>query len=136
MSMPTPDQIRAAFPQFVDLSDAVINAAIGLATPEFNDPGRYGDYLANAQNYCVAFFVAENQPDRGLDRGTNDMVSEKRATLEIHRDPKLVEGQANDPFMKNSYGQMYRYYQSLAGMGGTAAVLSPAVVLPDCLWSG
>lgn len=135
-TMPTEDQIRAAFPQFKDLTNAVITPAIALAAPEFVDGSRYGDYLANAQNYCVAFYVIENQPDVGLAPGTNDSIYEKRVSLDVNRDPKLVEGQAADPFMRNAYGQMFRYLQGLAGLGGTAAVLSPAVVLPDCVWSG
>jgi len=134
--MPTPAQIRTAFPQFEPQPDSVIAPAIALAAPEFIDGSRYGDYLANAQGYCVAFYIVENNPDRGLDRGTNDWVHEKRATLEVARDPKLLDGQAADPFMRNGYGQMFRYLQSLAGLGGVAAVLSPAVVLPDCVWSG
>lgn len=144
MTMPAPADIRTAFPQFVTLTDAVIAPAIAMATPFFEDPNRYGDFLANAQNYCVASFIVDNpppapgQPSANLGRGANDWTSEDRETLKVTRDAAIVRTQSVDPFMGNRYGQWFRYFQRMAGLGGVAAVASCAALdsLPDCTWSG
>lgn len=124
--MITAADLRAAFPNFVDLTDAVINPAITAAGPFFNDPGRYAEFLVDAQLNCVAHFVLIRNPTRGTDRGANDITMEDRPTLKFSRDAKLLQRQASDPFQMTDYGRMYAYYRDRAGLGGAAAAISSA----------
>ena len=139
--MLTPTQFTDAFPVFKDSDATLVAAAIGAATPFFNDPDRYGDFLAAAQGNLVAHFVLISQPEGNSPKaGANDAIGEDRPTVKITRAAALLERQYVEPFESTSYGRMFLYYQRLAGIGGAAAAGCDATIpiglLGDEAWSG
>lgn len=118
----TPGDFTTAFPAFKDVDVSVIAAAIADSAPFFEDPTRYGDFLAPAQNYCVAFFVFLRLPTADDPQSNpGNVVSEDRPTIKFTRSEKLLERAYVEPFESNQYGRMFLYYQRLAGIGGAAA---------------
>lgn len=111
-------QFRAQFPEFSYVTDAVIQNWITKATPFF-DPIRWDDLLNLGVMYWVAHQItlATANATQPL---TDDSTMQKAGDVSYQRDSRLVNAQAEDPYMRTTYGQMYRYYMRYVGAGAIA----------------
>jgi hypothetical protein len=114
----TPQQFQTQFPEFQNVTQAMIQMWISAAPPFFNVQ-RWGDLL----NLGVLFWVAHQiklgqaNADQPL---TDDSTMQKAGDVSYMRDSKLVNAQAENPYMRTTYGQQYLYYMRLVGAGATA----------------
>ena len=102
----TPAAFRALFPAFVDATDDEINAALALAPPYFN-VARWGGFYTEGLGNFVAHKIVVGRSD-STDLVANDLTAEDRPTIKFTRDPKLLQGQADDEFERTKFGQRYR----------------------------
>ena len=119
-----PDDLRTYFPEFTDVTDPVIQAAINrsLVWIDPTDTSRWAAtpalLLEGQANLVAHFIVTSPGPGQAPQRNANDIVSEDRPTLKFTRDAKLLQIQNNDPFTGSTYGQQYVYLRDyIVGKG-------------------
>lgn len=120
----TPDNFRAYFPEFTDMKDPPIEAAITRSLV-FIDPTDTSRWAANAAlllegqaNLVAHYIVTTPAAGKAPVLSANDIVMEDRPTLKMTRDAKLLQQQANDPFTRSSYGLQYVYLRDyIVGKG-------------------
>lgn len=118
----TPADFRLAFPAFKDVTDAVITPQITASAPYF-DIARWGAFLNEGVGNWVAHRIVEGGLDvvDGMSGTSNDITSKDDKAIKVSMSEKLLERQADDPYMTTSYGRRYRYLSRIAGMGGVVA---------------
>ena len=123
MTPMTPATFRAAFPQFQDEPlDPVIQSAIDLSNLYIVNPAVYGELYPRAQGLLVAHMLLYSfDTSNGLDPRANDATREKRATLDVARDPKLLQMQAMSDLFATWAGKQFWDLRRAAGSGGMAA---------------
>ncbi len=116
--MPTFAQFVALFPEFASLPSATFNAWLSNATPFFNQ-GRWADLLTLGVCYWIAHSITLANAN-SVQPMTDDTSGQKAGDVSYQRDSKLVNAEADDPYMRTTYGQQYRYYMKQVGAGATA----------------
>lgn len=114
----TPGQFIVAFPEFANIATAKIQSWIDRAQPFFN-PQRWDDLLCDGVMYWVAHSLqlAMANADQPL---TDDTSSQTAGPVSYQRDSKLLNAEADNPYLKTAYGQQYLYYQRMVGAGAIA----------------
>ena len=116
--MPTYAQFIAQFPEFANISPYVVNNWLDLANPFF-DQGRWDDMLTLGVLYWVAHQIQDSMAN-ATQPLTDDSISQKAGEVSYSRDSKLMNAQADNPYLKTYYGQQYWKYARLVGAGGAA----------------
>lgn len=116
--MPTLAQFRAQFPEFSAIPDASVVFWLALAVPFF-DPCRWDDLLQLGVLYWVAHQITLASANAAQPL-TDDTTMQKAGPVTYSRDPKLVNAEADDPYLRTTYGQQYRYYMKFVGAGAIA----------------
>jgi hypothetical protein len=109
---------RQRFPEFVATTDDTVNFWITEAD-SFFDQTRWEDLLTSGSAYWVAHnlkLAADDAANPLLD----DATMKKVGDIAKSRDPKLIDKQTDNPYMRTKYGQRYMYYAKLVGIGATA----------------
>lgn len=116
--MPTIASFRAMFPEFANTADSVIQAWIANATPFFN-VCRWDDLLAIGVCNWVAHQITLAAANAAQPL-TDDTTMQKAGPLQYSRDAKLVNAEAENPYLRTTYGQQYLYYMRFVGAGAVA----------------
>lgn len=116
--MPTFAQFVAAFPEFATLPESTFNFWLANATPFFNQ-GRWADLLTLGVCYWIAHSITLANAN-SVQPMTDDTSGQKAGDVSYQRDSKLVNAEADDPYMRTTYGQQYRAYMKMVGAGATA----------------
>lgn len=133
----TPDNFRTYLPEFTDVKDPPIAAAIArsLVFIDPTDTSRWAAtpalLLEGQANLVAHFIVTSPAAGQAPERNANDIVSEDRPTLKFTRDAKLLQIQNNDPFTGSSYGVQYVYLRDY--IVGKGAFVPSVDCLPGCL---
>jgi uncharacterized protein DUF4054 len=116
--MPTYAQFIAQFPEFANISASVVNNWLGLAVPFFNQP-RWDDMLTLGVLYWVAHQIQSAMANASQPL-TDDTDMQKAGDLSYSRDSKLMNAEADNPYLTTAYGRQYWKYARLVGTGGIA----------------
>jgi hypothetical protein len=106
------------FPELSTYTDDQVNMWLNQATPFF-DPDRWDDLLFLGMLYWTAHQLVISKAN-STQQLTDDGLTKKVGDISKTRDTELMNKQADDPYYRTGYGQMYRSYAQLAGMGGVA----------------
>lgn len=115
----TPAEFQTAFPQFENVEVPILQRHIDDADPFF-DVSRWGDKYARGFGNFVAHHLELELRKRGVAPGTssaNDATEKQVGSVRIRRSDKLVEMQAQNPFLKTEYGQIYWQLAEQVGAG-------------------
>jgi Protein of unknown function (DUF4054) len=117
----TPAEFKAIIPALSGETPDAVNAAIALATPWFN-LDRWGAFYSEGLANWVAHTIVTSKPGFAATLAGDGAQTDKQVgSVRVGRSAKLLERQADDPFMTTGYGRRYRYLAKLAGMGAVAA---------------
>ena len=110
---------RANFPEMDALyTDAQVNNWLTLATPFF-DQCRWDDLLFMGMQYWVAHMLQMSTANAAnVGKPFDDAVMKKVGDIAKSRDPKLLQLQMENTYMRTPYGQQYVMYRQLVGIGG------------------
>jgi hypothetical protein len=106
------------FPEFQVTTDAVIQFWIDKSVPFFNAE-RWDDLLDQGVGNWVAHSITLTKANAGQ-QITDDAIMKKVGDIQKSRDASLMLKQADNPYMRTTYGQQYLYYMRYVGAGGTA----------------
>jgi len=115
----TPAEFQTAFPQFENVEVPILQRHIDAADPYF-DVSRWGDFYARGLGNFVAHNVEMELRKRGISPGgatANDAIEKQVGSVRVRRSDKLVEMQAQNPYLKTEYGQIYWQLAEQVGMG-------------------
>lgn len=111
----TPDRFKQILPEFGLVDSAKIQASIDLADAFF-DVARWDNMYELGLANWVADRLVRAPIAPTADDGAETSSSVGDTSWSLH--PELVLAMARDPSMRTRYGQEYRYYAGLVGMGG------------------
>lgn len=121
--MLTPASFKTRFPEFATESDVRVQGFIDDADPFF-DPSRWETLLDIGMAYYVAheLFTANQRmaPGGAAVAGSSDVLTKKVGEVSVTRDSQLLNSQAKDPYMRTIYGQKYKHYIKILGIGAIA----------------
>jgi hypothetical protein len=122
----TPSEFRQSFPdgEFNDpssLPDSYIQKFLDAAAPDFNVKrwgSRYSEGLAC--NVAHRIVVSKAQAAKSISQtDANDVVTRAiSGAVSMTKDAELLRQQAQDPYLRTTYGQRYAYLRNLVGRGG------------------
>lgn len=119
----TPTEFKARFPEFSSETDGRVQLFISDVTPLF-DQARWDDlYTVGIANLVAHELVVSNEQTAAagkISRLANDTLTKKVGDVQVTKDTGLLNRQAENPFMRTSYGQKYLQLRRLVGMGGVA----------------
>lgn len=119
----TPTEFKARFPEFSSETDDRVQLFINDADPLF-DQARWDDlYPVGLANLVAHELVVANEQTAAagkISRLANDTLTKKVGDVQVGKDTMLLNKQAENPYMRTSYGQKYLNLRKLVGMGGVA----------------
>jgi hypothetical protein len=117
----TPAEFKAIIPALAGEDPALITATIALAAPWFA-VDRWGDFYSEGLANWVAHTIVTGKPGYAATLAGDGAQTDKQVgSVRVGRSAKLLERQADDPFLATGYGRRYRYLAKLAGMGAVTA---------------
>lgn len=119
----TPTEFKARFPEFSSETDGRVQLFINDADPLF-DQSRWDDlYSVGLANLVAHELVVANEQTAAagkIGRLANDTLTKKVGDVQVTKDTMLLNKQAQNPYMRTSYGQKYLQLRRLVGMGGVS----------------
>lgn len=119
----TPTEFKARFPEFSSETNDRVQLFINDADPLF-DQSRWDTlYPVGIANLVAHELVIANQQTAAagqIGKLSNDTLTKKVGDVQVGKDTMLLNKQAENPYMRTSYGQKYLSLRKLVGMGGVA----------------
>lgn len=112
-------EFQTAFPAFAAVSS-------GDITRHMTSAGRlcaaaeWGDLYDSGFGNLTAHFIRAEQLDAAVGVRADDAIDKAVGQVRVSRSATLLQKQMADPFLRTSYGRMYRYLSSQVGRGAVA----------------
>jgi hypothetical protein len=118
----TPTEFKSRFPAFASQTSQSIQDYLTLAVPFFDVDRWGGFYSEGLANWVAHNIVTDNvlAADSISDPDAGNVTEKHVGPVGMTMDSKLLNKQADDPYMTTRYGQRYRRLARLVGAGGTA----------------
>lgn len=119
----TPTEFKARFPEFSSETNDRVQLFINDADPLF-DQARWDDLypvgLANLVAHELVVANVQTAAAGQIGKLSNDTLTKKVGDVQSGKDSMLLNKQAENPYMRTTYGQKYLNLRKLVGAGGVA----------------
>lgn len=119
----TPAEFKVWFPEFTSEDDERVQLFLDNSDPWFNTSRWGAFYPEGVANFVAHQLTLANWNARNATKGrqmASNLSKEKAGEVEVMYDAALLDMQANNPYMRTTYGQRYYQLAQMIGTGGVA----------------